>query len=323
MIFNSARLWLDSTVRCRYVRNTEVPDTETRLGPIVLTIKFRDIVRATMSCECGNEGWIGIQPQGLDYHVVVPVDVQIARGVMACNRPADGTPFGGYTDWIYFRCPPHEIDDLDNPDPRIAQALKTATELTSFLARKGIRAQLAMDRHGIKEDLSYPTCPGISQLPRMSGQNTVDPSPSDDGLLQTCSMISEGTLDQDNHGTVNVQRPRLFESICCIGCGKSWQGISDFLRDPQLEVIRYKACPEDFRSGIYVFNHQCGAAIELPVVRFARPSRVGKSLIGSHACPGLCYYENSLGACTAVCEGSCYRRIAFRIKSRRTGNVRL
>lgn len=287
----------------------------------MLTIKFRDIVRATLSCECGNEGWIGVHPQGSAYHVVVPVDVQIARGVMACNRPEDGTPFGGYTTWIYFRCPPHEIDAIDGGDLKISQAVKTATELVSFLTQKGIEAQIAMDRDTTPEGPSFSTSSGVGGIELIYGWHAPGPPPpSYQPLLGTGDRDSEGALDQRNSKSIRASSSGSCGMISCGMCGQSWQAISDFLKDWELEVVRYKACPEDFQRGTYVFRHQCGGDIELPVGKFARSSRRGKSLIGSHACPGLCYYEGSLGPCLAVCEGSCYRRIAFRLKSRHAGN---
>ena len=68
----------------------------------VLDIKLSDLFRATMADDCGNEGFIGIAPDGSQYHVVVPVDRQIARGLMFWVPPDDGTPFGGYKGWHYF-----------------------------------------------------------------------------------------------------------------------------------------------------------------------------------------------------------------------------
>ncbi len=69
-----------------------------------LTVKLSDIWRATLDERCGNVGFLGFSPDCSAYHVVVPVDLQIARGVKACNRPTDGTPFGGYAGWRYFQC---------------------------------------------------------------------------------------------------------------------------------------------------------------------------------------------------------------------------
>lgn len=70
----------------------------------VLHIKLSDLFRATMADDCGNEGFIGIAPNGSQYHVVVPVDRQIARGLKFWIKPDDGTPFGGYKGWHYFCC---------------------------------------------------------------------------------------------------------------------------------------------------------------------------------------------------------------------------
>ncbi|MBM4327035.1 MAG: hypothetical protein FJ118_07710 [Deltaproteobacteria bacterium] len=112
----------------------------------MLRIPFNDILRATMSSHCGNLGWIGVSPRGDQYHVVVPVDAQIARGVMACNRPTDGTPFGGYTGWLYFMCPPYECQEADSDhetDLRHGRAYETCRELVRWLASYGIQAEVS------------------------------------------------------------------------------------------------------------------------------------------------------------------------------------
>jgi hypothetical protein len=83
-----------------------------------------------------------------------------------------------------------------------------------------------------------------------------------------------------------------------------------------LTLIRYKAFLEDFPKGSYVFSHSCGSNLQVPVSRFVRPRSGGKSLIASHACPGLCYYETSLLTCSAACDGSLYRRIAGKLSSK-------
>lgn len=70
----------------------------------VLEIRLSDLFRATLPDECGNDGYLGIAPDGSRYHVVVPVDRKISRGLKFWINPADGTPFGGYKDWHYFRC---------------------------------------------------------------------------------------------------------------------------------------------------------------------------------------------------------------------------
>ena len=106
----------------------------------MLRIKVQDIGRATLPARSGNEGWIGISPRGDDYHVVVPVDVQIARGVMACNKPTDGTPFGGYVGWLYFKCPQYPDEGGDESFLRDEQIRNTCEQLIQWLASYDIEA---------------------------------------------------------------------------------------------------------------------------------------------------------------------------------------
>jgi hypothetical protein len=108
----------------------------------MLVVRIEDVRRATLPVHSGNEGWIGVAPDGHEYHVVVPVDAQMARGVMACNRPTDGTPFGGYARWLYFRCVPYEDEGrLDRSDHDL-QVQKNAADLIEWLRSYGIQARL-------------------------------------------------------------------------------------------------------------------------------------------------------------------------------------
>lgn len=97
---------------------------------MTLSIDFNDILRATLDEGSGNEGYIGLSPDGRRYHVVVPVDRQIARGIKAGNRPLDETPFGGYKDWRYFCClgyvPPSKYDEAETQKVRLNQARANA-----------------------------------------------------------------------------------------------------------------------------------------------------------------------------------------------------
>lgn len=98
---------------------------------MTLSIDFNDILRATLDEGSGNEGYIGLSPDGRNYHVVVPVDRQIARGIKAGNRPLDETPFGGYKDWHYFCClgyapPSNKYDEAENQKVRLNQARANA-----------------------------------------------------------------------------------------------------------------------------------------------------------------------------------------------------
>ena len=113
---------------------------------MTLSIDFNDILRATLDDESGNEGYIGIAPDGHGYHVVVPVDRQIARGIKAGNRPLDGTPFGGYKEWHYFCCAGHNRPTKYNGEEiqkrRLKQARTNALLLQTWAAKLHIEVEI-------------------------------------------------------------------------------------------------------------------------------------------------------------------------------------
>ena len=106
---------------------------------MTLTVRNADILRATLPAFCGNTGYLGFAPDGSAYHVVVPVDEQIARGIKAGNRPDDGTPFGGYRQWLYFQCCPYETEISG---ARKAQASANAAVLTAWAAERNIFVEI-------------------------------------------------------------------------------------------------------------------------------------------------------------------------------------
>jgi hypothetical protein len=89
-----------------------------------LVIRMSDLFRATLSDDCGNEGFIGIAPDASEYHVVAPVDRQIARGLKAWAAPDDGTPFGGYREWRYFCCLTYTVREQEHDTDRRARLEK-------------------------------------------------------------------------------------------------------------------------------------------------------------------------------------------------------
>lgn len=112
------------------------PDTMTTPQP-QLTVRKRDIFRATLADNCGNLGYLGIAPDASEYHVVVPVDLQLARGVKACNQPTDGTPFGGYKGWHYYECGPYTGNMGEKS--RSQQVDNNAQLLSLWLQQLGIK----------------------------------------------------------------------------------------------------------------------------------------------------------------------------------------
>ncbi len=241
----------------------------------MLKIKQFDIERATLPISSGNEGWIGVAPSGEAYHIVVPVDTQIARGVNACNMPTDGTPFGGYSGWIYLRVTPYDPDQLASFEDAVKiNSENILTQLRGF----GIEADIQ-----VKSETQY----------------------------------QHGRLTQNKKTKTAKLDPQSFRQIIvCPGCGESWNSLSKFLRNENLRFTKYRPNPEDFRLGAYIFNHSCGAEILIQSARLVARIRRVKSLINSHACPGLCSYEFTSRVCAAECEGSIYRRVAAVLKAR-------
>ena len=118
---------------------------------MVLRVRFSDLFRCTLDRKTGNEGYIGLSPKGDKYHVVVPVDTQIARGVKACNRPIDGTPFGGYARWFYFRCEAFSAEGDPDMNSKAYKNLRQAASrrngeaMVRWSAAKGIRLEVCDD----------------------------------------------------------------------------------------------------------------------------------------------------------------------------------
>jgi len=281
----------------------------------MLHIRLRDILRATLPIRSGNQGWIGFSPKGDRYHVVVPVDAQIARGVMACNLPSDGTPFGGYAGWLYFRCPPFDEEGPDEKSVCRKKAAQTGSLLIQWLAAHGIEACLETD-----EDQPEQEPMQIHQNIACSGQEAPLPVRIDEAGPGVGTSLS-GILGKNGVAPCSERwtwhsHSRTRGPLSCPGCSRLWRTLCAFVRDPENRFEAYRVCLDDFSRGRYIFSHACGQVVEVPVSRFARSIHRGKSLIGCHACPGLCYYEESLLNCSARCEGSGYRRIARKLKER-------
>ena len=237
---------------------------------MTLKIKFSDLLRATLSFGTGNESWIGFSPDGNSYHIVSPVDTQISKGVMACNRPTDGTPFGGYSRWIYFRIPPLAKSIHDDQTTRREHARMISGDLIKKLKRFGIEAEI------------------------------------DESIATSSDLLGK------------TQGSAVKRNLVCSGCSREWNRLGECLRDSALIFIAYRACIDDFSKGVYVFEHNCGGHVNIAVSIFVRKPPFAKSLAGFQGCPGFCYYERSLQECPALCEGSCYRRIAVKVHRQRS-----
>lgn len=112
----------------------------------MLKIRLSDIFRTTLSDDCGNEGFIGIAPDGSRYHVVVPVDRQIARGLKFWIQPEDGTPFGGYKGWYYFSCMTYEKKERGKErNIRLETARENGWLIQKWASGVGIEVEITED----------------------------------------------------------------------------------------------------------------------------------------------------------------------------------
>lgn len=119
-----------------------------------LEIRFTDLVRATLPDDCGNEGYVGVSPDGSKYHVVVPVDRQIARGLKFYDPPKDGTPFGGYKGWLYLRCLTYSSDPLDEKvdmERCLDQARENGRRIRAWAAKLGIGIEIKEEAPPVSE----------------------------------------------------------------------------------------------------------------------------------------------------------------------------
>jgi hypothetical protein len=121
-----------------------------------LGIRLSDLFRATLADGCGSEGFIGISPEGSQYHVVVPVDRQMARGLKFWAQPADGTPFGGYVGWHYFVCltyPDIPENHEGDHEARLGQARENGWLIRKQAGAMGLEIHVVDDMRTTREDM--------------------------------------------------------------------------------------------------------------------------------------------------------------------------
>lgn len=112
-----------------------------------LDIRISDLFRATLAYESGNTGYVGIAPDGSAYHVVVPVDRQIARGLKVWIQSDDGTPFGGYNHWHYLCCSTYsaQVDEISDRRVRLEMTHENGRLIQNWGKSFGIEIRLAED----------------------------------------------------------------------------------------------------------------------------------------------------------------------------------
>ena len=112
----------------------------------------------------------------------------------------------------------------------------------------------------------------------------------------------------------------------CPGCGKIWNTQDDFLSDPELKIIGYKADFEKLDYGMFFFNHlqeACRSTITIEVLGFKNlytgPVYTAKRS-GLPECLGYCLKEDQLERCKEHCECGYAREIIQTIKGFHASN---
>jgi hypothetical protein len=98
----------------------------------------------------------------------------------------------------------------------------------------------------------------------------------------------------------------------CPMCGTSWETRDDFLADRDIGLVGYQVNFSDLVAGIFLFNHNCGDTLGIPVSAF-RDLRSGpvfsERAKGTAECPGHCLREDDVDPCPTHCECSFVREI--------------
>ena len=91
----------------------------------------------------------------------------------------------------------------------------------------------------------------------------------------------------------------------CTVCNQEWHTVTDFLNDPEIEIIGYQSKFEELEDGYFLFNHNCATTLAIPVDAFShlRNGQVfTENKAGKKDCPGYCIQKWELGTCRNSCE---------------------
>jgi hypothetical protein len=98
----------------------------------------------------------------------------------------------------------------------------------------------------------------------------------------------------------------------CTVCGFEWPSRTDFLSDPDIEMIGYQVHFEDLEAGFFLFNHSCKGTLSVKAGLFKdlyKGPIFSQRATGSEDCPGHCLYEHHLAPCPAECECAYVREV--------------
>jgi len=98
----------------------------------------------------------------------------------------------------------------------------------------------------------------------------------------------------------------------CSVCRRTWNDRTEFLADPDIELIGYQVHFKDLNRGLFLFNHSCHTSLAIPAEKFIdlyQGEIVKGRKTGTDECPGYCLHQDELESCPAECECAFVRDI--------------
>jgi len=119
-----------------------------------LCFALADLLRATLPQGQGWVGLVGVDPEGQAYHVLAPVELELAWGMMRLGLMDQARELGGRPGWRYRLCRAYAPPPPRRGQPpaeafraaRRAQALATGRELLAWAGQRGWWASLDQQR---------------------------------------------------------------------------------------------------------------------------------------------------------------------------------
>lgn len=91
----------------------------------------------------------------------------------------------------------------------------------------------------------------------------------------------------------------------CFNCSKGWETTTEFLEDPEIDLLGYQINIEDLSTGLFLFGHtscQNGLAIYVRDFNSLRNGAVfTENKSGRKGCPGHCLYNTNFEPCGNSC----------------------
>jgi hypothetical protein len=105
----------------------------------------------------------------------------------------------------------------------------------------------------------------------------------------------------------------------CPNCGVEWKTRSDFIYDPELDIIGYQVHFKNLEKGFFLFNHSCKGTITIAVNAFSDMYKgpiFAERLTSTEKCSEYCLHESNLKPCPEECECAYVREVIQIIKEK-------